>query len=299
MVTVIGQFGHCNQELINLLLTGRATSNLWETVSRLVTGTPLDDILKPPVPNVDFSSVAWSPRSESSSIDRLRGGARGLTGLLLISASASDSARPRSDSEVARQLQAECDNELNQSYSFASVPVTPERQRGTNINVRPRSDSEVARELQAQWNAEEGFGGSGTSTPLPLFSPSPPPHRSGPTVSSSPVSGFHRHDSLADENAEPFTLYHYNGLDGKANSSHLSEIRLYRRLVTVFIHVSAHRQSTYSTRSKCGGTDICLVYTNLYYTLSMQRTALNCIGVASVPLSGEGVGGIGRVPLEE
>ena len=34
-------------------------SQLWETVSRLVTGTPLDDILKPPVPNVDFSSVAW------------------------------------------------------------------------------------------------------------------------------------------------------------------------------------------------------------------------------------------------
>jgi hypothetical protein len=25
---VIGQFGHCNQELINLLLTGRATSNV-------------------------------------------------------------------------------------------------------------------------------------------------------------------------------------------------------------------------------------------------------------------------------
>jgi len=105
--------------------------------------------------------------------------------------------------------------------------------------------------------------------------------------------------SLADENAEPFTLYHYNGLDGKANSSHLSEIRLYRRLVTIFIHVSAHHQTTYSTRSKCGGTDTFLVYTNPYYTLSMQRTALNCIGVASVPLSGEGVGGIGRVPLEE
>ena len=30
MVTVIGQFGHCNQELINLLLTGRATSNVFD-----------------------------------------------------------------------------------------------------------------------------------------------------------------------------------------------------------------------------------------------------------------------------
>ena len=146
------------------------------------------------VGRVSHCSACISPRGESASTDHLRGGPRGLTGFLLISASVSDSARPRSDSEVARQLQAECDNELNQSYSFASVPVTPERQRGTNVNVRPRSDSEVARELQAQWNAEEGFGGSGTSTPLPLFSPSPPPHRSGPTVSSSPVSGFHRHD---------------------------------------------------------------------------------------------------------
>ena len=26
--TVIGQFGHCNQDLLNLLLTGRATSNV-------------------------------------------------------------------------------------------------------------------------------------------------------------------------------------------------------------------------------------------------------------------------------
>jgi hypothetical protein len=27
---VIGQFGHCNQDLINLLLTGRATSNVFD-----------------------------------------------------------------------------------------------------------------------------------------------------------------------------------------------------------------------------------------------------------------------------
>jgi hypothetical protein len=28
LLIVIGQFGHCNQDLINLLLTGRATSNV-------------------------------------------------------------------------------------------------------------------------------------------------------------------------------------------------------------------------------------------------------------------------------
>lgn len=28
VAAVIGQYGHCNQELINLLLTGRATSNV-------------------------------------------------------------------------------------------------------------------------------------------------------------------------------------------------------------------------------------------------------------------------------
>lgn len=27
---MIGQFGHCNQDLLNLLLTGRATSNVMD-----------------------------------------------------------------------------------------------------------------------------------------------------------------------------------------------------------------------------------------------------------------------------
>lgn len=27
---VIGQFGHCNQDVINLLLTGKATSNVFD-----------------------------------------------------------------------------------------------------------------------------------------------------------------------------------------------------------------------------------------------------------------------------
>jgi hypothetical protein len=30
MCIVIGQFGHCNQEVINLLLTGKATSNTFD-----------------------------------------------------------------------------------------------------------------------------------------------------------------------------------------------------------------------------------------------------------------------------
>jgi hypothetical protein len=30
IVPVIGQFGHCNQDLVNLLLTGKATSNVMD-----------------------------------------------------------------------------------------------------------------------------------------------------------------------------------------------------------------------------------------------------------------------------
>lgn len=30
LTIVIGQFGHCNQDLINLLLTGKATSNVMD-----------------------------------------------------------------------------------------------------------------------------------------------------------------------------------------------------------------------------------------------------------------------------
>lgn len=52
----------------------------------------------------------------------------------------SDISRPRSDSEIARELQAGFDEPTS----------------AVAVSSRPRSDSEIARQMQDEWNSPEG-----------------------------------------------------------------------------------------------------------------------------------------------
>jgi hypothetical protein len=80
-------------------------SSFWEKVSLLLTGTTLDSLLAP-------------------------------------SSAPSETSRPRSDSDVARELQAGFDN--------------PTPREAVPAQTRPRSDSDIARQMQEEWNSPGG-----------------------------------------------------------------------------------------------------------------------------------------------
>jgi hypothetical protein len=115
--------------------------------------------------------------------------------------------RKRSDSVLAREMQAEIDGSLlvglnTDNYQFEPIPVSN----------RIRSDSDLARELQDQWNNEEFMGSTGPNIPPPPYSaesldsfpsvssPLRSPVRAPTTGSSNPLTGssirseMHRHD---------------------------------------------------------------------------------------------------------
>mmetsp|Transcript_32701 Transcript_32701/g.33346 ORF Transcript_32701/g.33346 Transcript_32701/m.33346 type:complete len:586 (+) Transcript_32701:156-1913(+) len=94
---------------------------------------------------------------------------------------------------------------------------------------RFRSDSDMARELQAQWNAEGDL-------PLTPMASSPMSSRGTETETEAGRGSIHRHDSIADENAEGFTMYHFNGLEGYMHrAARLCPFTLYRRATVSYI----------------------------------------------------------------
>lgn len=117
--------------------------------------------------------------------------------------------RERSDSDLARELQAEMDGSPLALSDTGTRPVSTASTYHFQIvqDSRPRSDSDIARELQAQWNSEE-FASltdppSLTVTALEgrdsfpsVFSPVMTPLKDPATSSFSPSirSGIHRHD---------------------------------------------------------------------------------------------------------
>lgn len=105
-------------------------SSFWEEISKILSdGVTLDSLISNN--NNNNSGVAMFPSSPT--VEN----------------------RNRSDSEVARALQAELDAvaPLPQTFDFSSVQSGVDRDRNNNNN-RPRSDSEIARELQAAWDSE-------------------------------------------------------------------------------------------------------------------------------------------------
>lgn len=160
-------------------------STFWENISKILTGTSLDSLL---------NATKTSTVTETSS------------------------QRPRSDSEIARELQA----------SFDSNPFYDERNfqyQASHTQSRPRSDSDLAREMQNEWNQQNDAISSTSSVP------------SVPSIDVLPTTGTKRHrsDSIATKDDENFICYHYNGLDlvttpSRTRPQNLTQLKLYRRL---------------------------------------------------------------------
>jgi len=134
--------------------------------------------------------------------------------------------RDRSDSEVARELQLQLDNE-------ASTPsVTPVQNQRHTLH---RTDSDVARELQQQFDQEQQAVAPSTGV-LPnvtsqedekmpdLIEIDPPSQQ--PT---SARTGLHRHDSVAEPGGSSFILYHYNGQQSGGRQTCLTRFAVTKR----------------------------------------------------------------------
>lgn len=117
--------------------------------------------------------------------------------------------RKRSDSVLAREMQAEIDGSLLVGLNTNNYQFEP-----ISVSNRIRSDSDLARELQDQWNNEEfmGPGSSLANVPPPPYSaesldsfpsvssPLRSPIKTPTAAASNPLTGssirseMHRHD---------------------------------------------------------------------------------------------------------
>ncbi|CAM9439534.1 unnamed protein product [Phaeothamnion confervicola] len=128
--------------------------------------------------------------------------------------------RPRSDSDVARELQASFDQEAG----------------GSNDDSRSRA---IVGAASGGWQqmptAASTAGGGGSysspssgvaalSTASAMATATPSPHPS-PNVR----SGIHRHDSIAGDSDPSFVLFHYNGLTTGSRRPQLTRFVLTRR----------------------------------------------------------------------
>jgi hypothetical protein len=195
-------------------------STFWENISKILTGTSLDSLLLETSQAVVISPPATTTTAGFSSSS---------------SGSIPQPHRRRSDSEIARELQANFDRNPyydEQQFPFpapgptaVSASSTGHAQQG-----RARSDSEIARQMEEEWNRAEDSN--------------PPPYSAEESVEVLPPAGTKRHrsDSIATKDDENFICYHYNGLDLRSSKStadtdtgfgrgrqNLTKFRLYRR----------------------------------------------------------------------
>ena len=195
-------------------------SMFWESISKLMSGVDLDELF--------------------------------VSG---VESTVSGTTRPRSDSEYARELQAQFENEPPTVASDRSQTLNP-----TNIDfssllgassintastpsidehpqTRPRSDSDIARELQKQYDEDISDLPALVPVDATFTEPNSPgvPSSSPHEVSSDMVvtdterSALHRHDSIADESAEGLQLYHFNGLEAHGRPAKLTRFLLFKR----------------------------------------------------------------------
>ena len=188
-------------------------SVFWENISQLIDGSAtVDTLIKPPV--VSTALVA------------------------------TDSNRPRSDSDIARELQAQFNNE-SPAPTHIMQPFSPQichETSNNSSNTRPRSDSDLARELQAQFNNEDDdipplvnidmfnneakMDTSSSNHVTPVINPAPPA-----MVTAS--------DELK------FTLYHFNGF----KPATLTKLMLKNNVTGSLIGKSMSMTTTYSSNS--------------------------------------------------
>lgn len=189
-------------------------STFWENISKILTGTSLNSLLESDQPVVTSPPSGASPAIPSSSSNN------------------SIPQRRRSDSEIARELQASFDSNPfydEQQFQFPAAVVTSVPQG------RARSDSELARQMEEEWNRADD-----SNPPPPSSTPAVPPlsieeEESLSVLPSSRVKR-HRSDSIATKDDENFVCYHYNGLEIHSNAAqpssrrqNLTRFKLYRR----------------------------------------------------------------------
>ena len=207
-------------------------SSFWMCVSRLMVGASLDDVIESPVGVGDDVVMAGQETTGG-------GGAR-----------------PRSDSDMARELQAELNGETlggaGASSSGGNNMFVNGGSDSNNNNLaitfrndlmddgasgRPRSDSEIARAMQEEWNADDGVPGLLPAFPEPggvpplsnAFSPIASPAQAATAASAAPGHKLHRTDSIADESSEAMCLFHFNGLENAVRAASLKAFSVYLR----------------------------------------------------------------------
>ena len=171
-------------------------SSFWESISKLLSKQATVDSL------IDGagSAAVGGANDDADSMDVLAPGA-GYTGRM-----------QRSDSDLARQLQAELDGSVVMNFTndvaaqVASIPPAAAAAPDNNAlgsTARPRSDSDYARELQRQFEVEDGEMTGGAFPPLPPPPPPPLPvvpaaanavHAGSPLMKTNARAGMHRHD---------------------------------------------------------------------------------------------------------
>lgn len=159
--------------------------DFWRAVSRLMTGASLESVIGGQPTPVE------QPVSQSGN-------------------------RPRSDSDVARELQAELDG-LTDVTPMDVDPGPFSAQQGSSGF---KTDAELARELQAELDP------SYVIPPLVDQSPSIPQE---PDPVAQRQKHIHRHDSFAKEGDESFMMYHYNGLIGARGNARLVRFAMTKR----------------------------------------------------------------------
>jgi hypothetical protein len=184
-------------------------STFWENISKILTGTSLDSLLD----QTSNQAVVVTPSASNN---------------LPVQATQ----RRRSDSEIARELQANYDRNPFYEDHLPAVATARTPIRTTIVPNRPRSDSEIARQMQDEWNQDD------ETNPMPSSSVLQPVEES---VAVLPTGGTKRHrsDSIATKDDENFVCYHYNGFDIRASANPTSEastktqnltrFKLYRR----------------------------------------------------------------------
>jgi hypothetical protein len=206
--------GHLQMEGEIILWT-----TFWVNVSKLMSGQTLDDLIQcDNVMDVDNTNNNNSENPEITSSGK----------------------RKRSDSEIAREIQQQLDE--NPNFDLAQFLEQQEQERQLQLleeqemkqqkqqkqqqqqqqtQTRLRSDSEIARELQAQWDNEE-FGTPSNqqnssnnnlmTPPASTSQPNPSIQQRQETVNKGSPRALS--DSVAGEDAPANTLYHFNGLQG-------------------------------------------------------------------------------------
>ena len=195
-------------------------STFWENISRLMSGTALDDLFVSQSHNSqNVQTMEGRVRSDSDYARELEEGFNG--------ASSNDS---KSSVQMATKSNETVANSIA-SLDFSSLldPLNS-MDKNKEAQSRPRSDSDIAKELQKQF--DEG-------AEIPDLVPIDNEEKEMADAIAKSIEDFqqtqshdnklHRTDSIADDSGEGLHLYHFNGLEAHGRPARLSKFLLFKR----------------------------------------------------------------------